>query len=481
MSQLFDPLTLRGVRFKNRVFVSPMCQYSCGADGLALSWHLVNLGRYAVGGAALVFTEATAVSAAGRITPNDLGLWSDAHADALRPIVAFLKSQGAVPGVQLAHAGRKASTAAPWHGGGKVAPSDGGWTPVAPSAVASHPRTPSPRRSTRAASQRSFKTSSPLRSGRAPWASRSSSSTPRTATCFISSCRRCRTTATTCGGATSIDVRAHARRRVRHPRRVARGASALRAHRRPTGSKGGAGICRRASVSRRTFASAASTSSNCSSGGNVLGAEIPVGPGYQVPFAKAVREEARVATGAVGLITDPAQANDIVASGSADAVLLARELMRDPNWALHAARALGVDVPWPVQHERRRETGLKRACDALLHDDALIGRLDFVLWTRRSASGRRSTPCSYAADLAEDERVEVPRSSSSCASPRSSTSGRRRPPTAAPRRRGGRHVRRVRVLRDLAPHDLPQAIHAARGDGEDLDPAVRRFSIWPRS
>jgi 2,4-dienoyl-CoA reductase-like NADH-dependent reductase (Old Yellow Enzyme family) len=354
MSQLFDPLTLRSIRLKNRVFVSPMCQYSCGADGLALSWHLVNLGRYAVGGAALVFTEATAVAAVGRITPNDLGLWSDAHADALRPIVAFLKSQGAVPGVQLAHAGRKASTAAPWNGGGKVALSDGGWTPVAPSAVAFSPTYPEP-------------------------VALDASGIAAVVHDFVAAAKRARAV-----GFEVIEIHAA------HGYLLHQFLSPLSNQR---DDAWGGDFERRAKLTLDVasavrevwpaelplFVRISSTDwveggwdlpqsirlaqglrergvdlVDCSSGGNVLGAKIPLGPGYQVPFAKAVRQEAGVATGAVGLITEPKQADDIVASGSADAVLLARELMRDPNWALHAARALGVDVPWPVQHERAK-------------------------------------------------------------------------------------------------------------------------------
>src|ERR1700743_1776514 len=143
MPQLFDSLALRGVTRRHRLAVSPMCEYSC-EDGFANDWHLVHLGSRAVGGAGLVFTEATAVSAEGRISPGDLGIWSDAHAAALAPIAAFLQEPGAVPGVQLAHAGRKGSTAVPWQGGKKVAPSDGGWTPVAPSAIAFSPTYPDP-------------------------------------------------------------------------------------------------------------------------------------------------------------------------------------------------------------------------------------------------------------------------------------------------------------------------------------------------
>jgi 2,4-dienoyl-CoA reductase-like NADH-dependent reductase (Old Yellow Enzyme family) len=352
MSQLFDPLTLRSVQLKHRVFVSPMCQYSCGNDGLARPWHLVQLGRFAVGGAALVFTEAAAVSAAGRITPHDLGIWSDAHAAALAPIADFILANGAVPGIQLAHAGRKASTAVPWEGGKKVAPADGGWTPVAPSAVAFSPTYPEPAAldeagiaaviadfaaAARRADRAGFKVIelhfahgyllhqflSPLANHRSDgW-----------------------------GG----DFEG----RVRLPLAVVEAVRAAWPAERPLFVRisasdwveGGWDIVesvRLAALMRDRGVDLV----DCSSGGIVPHAKIAVGPGYQVPFARAVKHDAQIATGAVGMITEPAQANEIVASGSADAVLIARGMLNDPNWALHAAEALGADVAWPIQHTR---------------------------------------------------------------------------------------------------------------------------------
>jgi 2,4-dienoyl-CoA reductase-like NADH-dependent reductase (Old Yellow Enzyme family) len=354
MPTLFDPLTIRAVHFKSRVFVSPMCQYSCEPDGKARDWHLVNLGRYAVGGAALVFTEAAAVSAVGRITPSDLGLWSDAHADALRPIAAFLESQGAVPGIQLAHAGRKASTSAPWAGGKKVAPSDGGWTPVAPSPLAFSPTYPEP-------------------------AALDASGIAAIVQEFAAAAKRARS-----AGFEVVELHAAhgyllhqflsplANRRddafggdfegrTRFPLQVVSAVREAWPAEYPLfvrisatdWAEGGwdlAQSIRFAAALRERGVDLV----DCSSGGLVPGVTIPLGPGYQVPFANAVRHDAHIATGAVGLITEPAQANEIVASGSADAVLLAREMMRDPNWALRAAHALGVDAKWPVQHERAK-------------------------------------------------------------------------------------------------------------------------------
>jgi 2,4-dienoyl-CoA reductase-like NADH-dependent reductase (Old Yellow Enzyme family) len=354
MSTLFSPLSLRSVTFKNRVFVSPMCQYSCLPDGLARAWHLVNLGRYAVGGAALVLTEATAVSAEGRISLGDLGIWSDAHAAALTPIASFLKEQGAVPGIQLAHAGRKGSTEVPWRGGKKIAPADGGWTPVAPSAIAFSPTYPDPAALDRAG-------------------------IAKVVGDFVAAARRARA-----AGFEVIELHAA------HGYLLHEFLSPLSNTR--TDEWGGdfagrtkllldvAAAVREVwpkelplfvRISATDWAEGGWTAEesvrvaallgergvdlvDCSSGGLVASASIPVAPGYQVQFARAVRREARVATGAVGLITEPAQAEEIVSSGAADAVLLARAMMRDPNWALHAAAALGVDVAWPQQHTRAK-------------------------------------------------------------------------------------------------------------------------------
>jgi 2,4-dienoyl-CoA reductase-like NADH-dependent reductase (Old Yellow Enzyme family) len=354
MSQLFDPLTIRKVRFKNRVFVSPMCQYSCGKEGLALAWHLVNLGRYAVGGAGLVFTEATAVSPVGRITAADLGIWSDAHAEALRPTVDFLKSQGAIPGIQLAHAGRKGSTEVPWRGGGKVSPTAGGWTPVAPSAVAFSPTYPDP-------------------------AALDAAGIATVIDEFVAATRRARA-----AGFEVIELHAAhgyllhqflsplSNRRddawggvFEHRAKLALDVATAVRNAWPSElplfvrisatdwAEGGWDLPESVRLARALCERGVDLV-DCSSGGLVPGVKIPIGPGYQVPFARAIREGAQVATGAVGMITQPSQANEIISSGSADAVFLARELIRDPNWPLHAARAVGVDVPWPLQHERAK-------------------------------------------------------------------------------------------------------------------------------
>ena len=354
MSHLFSPLHQRSITFKNRVFVSPMCQYSCGHDGLATPWHLMHLGRFAVGGAALVLTEATAVSPEGRISPNDLGIWSDAHTRALRPIAHFLKAHGAVPGIQLAHAGRKASTPAPWVGGHRVDAAHGGWDPVAPSALAFAPTYPQPIALDAvgigdivnqfvAAAERAREAGFEvlelhlahgylLHQFLSPLANRRDDSWGGD---FI---RR-----------TTLPLAVVAAVRDAWPTKLPLFVRLSATDWAPDGWD--LPHCIRFAAMLHEIGV---DLIDCSSGGLVPGVKIPVGPGYQVPFAEAIKREAGVATGAVGLITEPAQAEEIVATGRADAVFLARAMLRDPNWALHAAEALGVEVPWPVQYERAK-------------------------------------------------------------------------------------------------------------------------------
>jgi 2,4-dienoyl-CoA reductase-like NADH-dependent reductase (Old Yellow Enzyme family) len=354
MSHLFDPLTLRSVRFKNRVFVSPMCQYSCGTDGLATPWHHVHLGRFALGGAALVLTEATAVSAVGRISPHDLGLWSDAHARALAPVTAFLRAQGAVPGVQLAHAGRKGSTAVPWRGGGAVRPADGGWTPVAPSAVPFSPTYPEPAAlddAGIAAIVQQFADAARRANDAGFDVIELHMAHGYLLHQFLSPLSNTRDDAW--GG--DFDGRA------RLPLEVASAVRHVWPAEKPLFVRisatdwvdGGWDLLQSVRLAAGLRDRGVDLV-DCSSGGLVPGAKIPVGPGYQVPFARSVRQDGRISTGAVGMITEAAQANEIVASGSADAVLIARGMLHNPNWALHAAHELGVDVPWPVQFERAK-------------------------------------------------------------------------------------------------------------------------------
>ncbi|HEY2515547.1 MAG TPA: NADH:flavin oxidoreductase/NADH oxidase [Polyangiaceae bacterium] len=354
MPHLFDPFPLRATTFRHRVFVSPMCQYSCKEDGLALPWHLVNLGRYAVGGAALVFTEATAVSPEGRITAHDLGLWSDAHAEALAPIARFVKEQGAVPGIQLAHAGRKASTAAPWEGGKKVEKDAGGWTPVAPSAIAFSDTYPQPAALDAAGIAgviRDFVVAAKRAQGAGFEVFELHAAHGYLFHQFLSPLSNRRED----GWGGDFEGRARLLLEATSAVRAALGEDTPLFVRisATDWADGGWDLPQSVRLAKMLRQRGADLI-DCSSGGLVPGVKIPVEPGYQVPFARTIREEAGVATGAVGLITAPEQAEEIVASDGADAVLLARALMRDPNWALGAAHALGVDVAWPVQHVRAK-------------------------------------------------------------------------------------------------------------------------------
>ncbi len=351
MSRLFSPLTLRELTLRNRVFVSPMCQYSC-VDGVPGDWHLAHLGARAAGGAGLVIAEATAVSPEGRISPADCGLWNDAQAQAWARIARFVRSQGAAAGIQLAHAGRKASTAVPWDGGAALAPEAGGWTVLAPSPIAFSPASPMPREMTAAEI-------AALPGLFAAAASRALAAGFEVVELhfahgylvheFLSPLSNRRSDAY--GGAfagrarLALDI-AEAVRRV-WPQRLPLFARVSATD----WLDGGWDLPQTVELARGLKARGVDFI-DCSSGGLAPHAKIPLGPGYQVPFAEAVRREVGVAVGAVGLITEPAQAEAIVAEGKADAVLLARELLRDPHWPLRAAKALGASAPWPRQYLR---------------------------------------------------------------------------------------------------------------------------------
>ena len=353
MSVLFTPFRLRGVELRNRVVVSPMCQYSA-VDGLAQPWHLVHLGSRAVGGAGLVIAEATAVLPAGRISPADLGLWSDAHAAALAPIAAFIESQGAVAGLQLAHAGRKASTAPPWQGGGPVAPGDGGWTPVAPSPLPFAPGHPEPGELS-AAEIDGVVAAFAAAAGRAARAGFRVVELHMAHGYLLHSFLSPLTNRRTDDWGGSLD------NRMRFPLAVAGAVRAAWPPELPLFARlsatdwveGGWDLPSSIALARRLRELGVDLV-DCSSGGLVPQATIPAGPGYQVPFAAAIRREAGIPTGAVGLITAPQQAEQIVATGQADLVLLARELLRNPHWPLHAAAALRAETAWPVQYLRAR-------------------------------------------------------------------------------------------------------------------------------
>ncbi len=360
MPKLFESLALRGVTLKNRIVVSPMCQYSA-EDGFANDWHLVHLGSRAVGGAGLIIQEATAVSPEGRISPEDLGLWKDEQVPMLRRINDFIVAQGSVPGVQLAHAGRKASTYSPFTGSGAVPASAGGWPVVGPSAEAFADNYPQPNEldavgiqkviaDFRAATQRALAAGfqvielhaahgyllhqflSPLSNHRTDEYGGSFENRIRLLLAVVAATRevwpeelplivRLSATDWTEGGWNadeSVQLAALLK---------TRGVDLI----------------------------------DCSTGGNVPSAPIPVGPGYQVQFAERIKAEAGIRTGAVGLITTPAEAEAILANGQADLVLLAREFLREPYFPLFAAQDLGVEAAWPAQYERAKPRAEKAA------------------------------------------------------------------------------------------------------------------------
>ena len=357
-ANLFSPLTIGSVTLPNRIVVSPMCEYSC-EDGFANDWHLVHLGSRAVGGAGLVFTEATAVTAEGRISPQDLGLWKDEHIAPLSRITAFLHSQGACAGIQLAHAGRKASTYRPWGGGeGAIAPEAGGWANVAaPSAIPFSPTYPKPQELDKAGIQaiaQAFRAAA-VRADRAGFdVIEIHSAHGYLLHEFLSPISNRR----------SDEYGGSIENRARLLLEVADAIRSVWARERPLFvrisatdyTEGGwdlpqsirlAGLLREHGVDLV----------DVSSGGNVATAQFSVGPGYQTAFSEAIRAQAGIPTGAVGMITDPAQAAHILRSGQADLIFIAREFLRDPYWPLHAAAALGETAAWPVQYLRAAPRG----------------------------------------------------------------------------------------------------------------------------
>jgi 2,4-dienoyl-CoA reductase-like NADH-dependent reductase (Old Yellow Enzyme family) len=348
---LFEPFASRGVTLPNRIVVSPMCQYSC-TDGFATDWHLVHLGSRAVGGAGLVFTEATAVTAEGRITPGDLGLYDDAHVEMLARVVRFVHAHGSAAGTQLAHAGRKGSTAAPWDGGAGVAVDRGGWVPVGPAAEPFSPSYPVPHALTVpeiGALVEAFKRAA-ARAGEAGFdVVELHAAHGYLLHEFLSPLTNTRTD--DYGGSFDNRVRlcldvVDAVRRVwpeRLPLWLRISASDW--------APGGWDVEQSVELARRARGRGVDLI-DCSSGGLVTSQRIALGPGYQVPFAERVRREAGIATGAVGLITTPRQADEILRTEQADCVLLARQMLRDPYWPVHAAQELGVPFPWPVQYMR---------------------------------------------------------------------------------------------------------------------------------
>jgi 2,4-dienoyl-CoA reductase-like NADH-dependent reductase (Old Yellow Enzyme family) len=354
---LFSPLKIRDITFAHRIFVSPMCEYS-SEDGFANDWHLVHLGSRAVGGAALVFTEATAVTPEGRISPHDLGIWKDEHIEMLSRITRFVRSQGAIPGMQLAHSGRKGSTRRPWEQpGGAVPKSEGGWTPVAPSPIAFDPSYAVPAELDERgilATVQAFAAAA----GRALEAGfqviEIHGAHGYLIHEFLSPLANQRTDAY--GGSFE--------KRTRLMREVVTAVREVWPERLPLFVRisstdwveGGWDLEQSVELARQIKPLGVDFI-DCSSGGMVPWAKIPVGPGYQVPFAAAIRERTGILTGAVGMITEQDQAERIIREGKADAVLIAREFLRDPYWPLAAAREAGHPISWPAQYLRAAPEG----------------------------------------------------------------------------------------------------------------------------
>src|SRR5215469_4733319 len=352
MAHLFDPLSIRDLKLANRVVVSPMCEYS-STDGYASDWHFVHLGSRAIGGAGLVLTEATAVLPEGRISPQDLGIWSDKHIEPLARIVRFIHEQGSVAGMQLAHAGRKASTHRPWEGSGAVSESEGGWKKVvAPSALQFANNYLVPQALTHDGIQE-------IISAFAKAAARACDAGFRVIEIHAAHGYLIHEFLSPLSNQRDDDYGGSFENRTRMLREIIQ---AVRASW-PKGAplfvrisatdwiKSGWDLEQSIALARELKQLGVDLI-DCSSGGTVPHAKIPVGAGYQVPFAQRIRDEAEILTGAVGMITSPAQAEHIINTVQADAILMAREFLREPYWPLHAAEELRQSVSWPVQYLR---------------------------------------------------------------------------------------------------------------------------------
>jgi 2,4-dienoyl-CoA reductase-like NADH-dependent reductase (Old Yellow Enzyme family) len=350
MSRLFSPLTLRSVQFTNRIFVSPMCQYS-SEHGMPNDWHFVHLGSRAIGGAALVCVEASAVTPEGRITPWDAGIWSAEHGAAWKRVADFIRAHGAVPAIQIAHAGRKASVDKPWKGGKPLDEANGGWQTIAPSAIpfgGYH----TPRAMTK---QEIAQTIEDFRaSARHALAAGFEVAEIHGAHGYL-----LHTFCSPLSNQRSDEYGGSLENRMRFPLEVSRAVRDAWPADKPVfyrvsatdWAEGGWDLPQSIELAKR-LKDVGIDLIDCSSGGNIHDQKIRLGPGYQVPFAEAIRREAGIPTLAVGLISDATQAEQIVSLGQADAVCLARALLRDPYWPRHAAKELKVEFPWPDQYKR---------------------------------------------------------------------------------------------------------------------------------
>lgn len=353
MALLFSPFTIKQITLQNRIAVSPMCQYS-SVDGFANDWHLVHLGSRAVGGAGVVMTEATAISPEGRISPDDLGIWKDDHIEKLKQVTTFIKAQGSIPAMQLAHAGRKASTRSEWKGSGFIPESEGGWQTVSASAIA-------------------------FTDGYAAPLALDKAGILKVIQDFVNAVTRALT-----AGIDIIEIHAaHGylihqflsplsndrtdeyggsfENRIRLLLEIIDAVQKVWPSHLPVWVRisatdwidGGWNIDESVKLAA-ILKSKDIDLVDVSSGGLVPGAKIPVAPSYQVPFAAKIKKETGIATGAVGLITEAQQAENILRNGDADIILMARKLLRDPYFPLHAAQQLNYDVKWPVQYRRAK-------------------------------------------------------------------------------------------------------------------------------
>ncbi len=356
MALVFESLTIRNIHLKNRIVVSPMCEYS-STDGFANDWHLVHLGSRAVGGAGLVLTEAAAVSPEGRITLNDLGIWKDEHIPFLQRINKFIEMQGSVPGIQLAHAGRKASHHRPWVGGKSLLPDEGAWQTLAPSAVAFTDGEPTPKEMD-TADIRQFITDFTSAAERAIRAGfkviEIHAAHGYLLNEFLSPLSNHRTDEY--GG--PFENRARLLIEItKAVRKVIGEELPLFVRISATDWVPGGFTDEDAVTLSMRLKNSGADLIDSSSGGNSPAQKIPVAPLYQVPFAEKIKRETGMLTGAVGLITTASEAEQILTSKQADLIFLARQLLRDPYFPLHAAKELGVDVQWPVQYERAKRRG----------------------------------------------------------------------------------------------------------------------------
>ena len=356
-AHLFTPYTLKSLTLRNRIMVSPMCQYS-SIDGFANDWHAIHLGSRAVGGAAVVMTEAAAVEARGRISPNDLGIWDDAHIPALAKITAFIREQGAVPAIQLAHAGRKASIARPWDGNEVADAAHGGWPDavVAPSAVAFAPTYAQPHALTvaqiaevvqafRQAARRAYQAGFQIIElhGAHGYLIHE----------FLSPASNLRDDqyGGTLANRARFLLECVAAVREEWPATLPIFVRVSATDWLPNDEGFTVDACVEVAAWLRE---AGVDLIDVSSGGLDVRQQVVVGPAYQVPFADRIRHKASIAVATVGMITEPTQADAIIRDGQADLVALARELLRDPYWPLHAAHALGHDVAWSPQYQRAK-------------------------------------------------------------------------------------------------------------------------------